>query len=111
MSTPRNAVRLLRRTVPMTRTEQHRDGDAQSGYPRFSADDQDLTARRDALVSLGVAPERMYVDHGLTGTNRVHSPQTRVGATVPGRGPLPCRLDVMRSAPEAGDDEIATVCA
>ncbi len=33
-------------------------------------DEQDLTAQRDALTALGVAPERIYVDHGLTGTNR-----------------------------------------
>ncbi|MDQ2849421.1 MAG: recombinase family protein [Actinomycetota bacterium] len=40
------------------------------GYARCSTDSQDLTVQRDALVGLGVAPERIYVDHGLTGTNR-----------------------------------------
>ena len=40
------------------------------GYARVSTDEQDLTAQRDALTVLGVAPERIYVDHGLTGTNR-----------------------------------------
>jgi DNA invertase Pin-like site-specific DNA recombinase len=40
------------------------------GYARCSTDQQDLTAERDALLGLGVEPERIYVDHGLTGTNR-----------------------------------------
>ena len=40
------------------------------GYARCSTDAQDLTAQRDALAGLGVAVERIYVDHGLTGTNR-----------------------------------------
>jgi len=40
------------------------------GYARCSTDAQDLTAQRDGLVALGVTAERVYVDHGLTGTNR-----------------------------------------
>jgi Resolvase, N terminal domain len=35
--------------------------------------DQDLTAQREALTALGVDPKRIYVDHGLTGTNRDRS--------------------------------------
>lgn len=40
------------------------------GYARCSTDQQDLTAQRDGLLGLGVEPDRIYVDHGLTGTNR-----------------------------------------
>ncbi len=40
------------------------------GYARCSTDKQDLAAQRAALVALGVAPERIYTDHGLSGTNR-----------------------------------------
>ena len=40
------------------------------GYARVSTDAQDLTAQRNALTALGVAGERIYVDHGLTGTDR-----------------------------------------
>jgi len=40
------------------------------GYARCSTDAQDLTAQHDALIALGVKPNRIYVDHGLTGTNR-----------------------------------------
>jgi DNA invertase Pin-like site-specific DNA recombinase len=40
------------------------------GYARCSTDQQDLTAQRAALAALGVAAQRIYVDHGLTGTSR-----------------------------------------
>lgn len=40
------------------------------GYARCSTDQQDLAAQRDALLTLGVEAERIYVDHGLTGTDR-----------------------------------------
>ena len=47
------------------------------GYARCSTDKQDLAAQQAALEKLGVAPERIYTDRGLTGTNRslctVHS--------------------------------------
>ena len=40
------------------------------GHARVSTDEQDLTAQRDTLTAMGVAPERISVDNGLTGTNR-----------------------------------------
>lgn len=40
------------------------------GYARCSTEQQDLTAQRDGLTKLGVDVDRIYVDHGLTGTNR-----------------------------------------
>ncbi len=40
------------------------------GYARCSTDAQDLSAQRAALVDLGVAEDRIYTDHGLTGANR-----------------------------------------
>ena len=56
------------------------------GYARVTTDEQDLTAQRDALTALGVAPERIYVDHGLSGTNRarpgLREAWPRAGATM-----------------------------
>jgi len=40
------------------------------GYARCSTERQDLSAQREILRSLRVAEERVYLDHGLTGTNR-----------------------------------------
>nr|WP_285241984.1 recombinase family protein [Pseudarthrobacter sp. fls2-241-R2A-127] len=41
------------------------------GYARVSTTGQDLTAQRNALLALGVDEKQIYVDQGLTGTNRV----------------------------------------
>ena len=40
------------------------------GYARCSTDRQDLAAQRQELLALGVAEDRIYTDHGLTGTTR-----------------------------------------
>jgi hypothetical protein len=40
------------------------------GYARVSTAQHDLTAQRHGLRALGVGDDRIYVDHGLTGTNR-----------------------------------------
>jgi DNA invertase Pin-like site-specific DNA recombinase len=62
------AARVCRAAVDGPHT-----GDAP--WPRFSSvtrstDQQDLTAQHDGLIGLGASPGRIYVDHGLTGTNR-----------------------------------------
>lgn len=40
------------------------------GYARVSTDEQDLATQLAALAELGVGDDRIYVDKGLTGTNR-----------------------------------------
>src|SRR5262249_21557351 len=40
------------------------------GYARCSTDKQDLAAQQAMLEELGVAPDRIYMDRGLTGTTR-----------------------------------------
>lgn len=40
------------------------------GYARVSTNDKDLTAQKNALVTLGVTPEKTFTDQGLTGANR-----------------------------------------
>ncbi len=71
----------------------------------MSTDDQDLTAQRDALAALGVAPERIYVDHGLTGANR-DRPGLReaMAACQSGDVLVVTKLDrLARSLPDARD--------
>ncbi|MFF3878906.1 recombinase family protein [Streptomyces sp. NPDC001978] len=41
-----------------------------TGYARCSTDMQDLTAQQEILLALGVPEDRIYLDRGLTGTNR-----------------------------------------
>ncbi len=75
------------------------------GYARVSTDEQDLTAQRDGLASLGVAPARIYVDHGLTGTNR-ERPGLReaMAACRDGDTLVVTKLDrLARSLPDARD--------
>src|SRR3954469_16606861 len=40
------------------------------GYARCSTDKQDLATQKAALEKLGIAPERIYTDRGLTGATR-----------------------------------------
>jgi len=75
------------------------------GYARCPTDAQDLTAQRDALEALGVKPQRIYVDHGLTGTSRAR-PGLReaLGACRRGDTLVVTKLDrLARSLPDARD--------
>jgi DNA invertase Pin-like site-specific DNA recombinase len=75
------------------------------GYARCSTEQQDLTAQRDALATLGVSAERIYVDHGLTGTNR-ERPGLReaLAACRAGDTLVVTKLDrLARSLPDARD--------
>lgn len=56
------------------------------GYARCSTDQQDLSAQRDGLAALGVAANPVYVDHGLTGTNRERPGLREALATCPEGG-------------------------
>jgi DNA invertase Pin-like site-specific DNA recombinase len=81
------------------------------GYARCSTDKQDLTAQREALVELGVAADRIYVDHGLTGTNRSRPGLNQALAAVrKGDTLVVPKLDrLARSVPDARSiaDELA----
>ncbi|MHB8296336.1 MAG: recombinase family protein [Acidimicrobiales bacterium] len=75
------------------------------GYARCSTDAQDLIAQRDGLARLGVQAERIYVDHGLTGTNR-ERPGLREALTACRAGDtlVVAKLDrLARSVPDARD--------
>jgi DNA invertase Pin-like site-specific DNA recombinase len=79
------------------------------GYARCSTDRQDLAAQKEILLGLGVAPERIYTDHGLSGTNRARPGLDQALAAVRGGDTLVVpKLDrLARSVPDAraiGDD-------
>ena len=73
------------------------------GYARCSTSEQDLTAQKQALETLGVAPERIYADHGLTGTSRARPGLDQALAAVrEGDTLVASKLDrLARSVPDA----------
>jgi DNA invertase Pin-like site-specific DNA recombinase len=82
------------------------------GYARVSTVEQDLTVQREGLQALGVDPERIYVDHGLTGANRAR-PGLReaLAACRAGDTLVVTKLDrLARSLPDARDiaDELTS---
>ena len=72
-------------------------------YARCSTDKQDLTAQRQALSELGVVPDRIYMDKGLTGTNRARPGLDQAMAAVrKGDTLVVPKLDrLARSVPDA----------
>jgi Resolvase, N terminal domain len=62
------------------------------GYARCSTDAQDLTAQRDRLRELGVAAERIYLDHGLAAA-RFLGPATGAGLGCLAGRAIPARRD------------------
>ncbi|WP_218829823.1 recombinase family protein [Burkholderia sp. AU6039] len=75
------------------------------GYARCSTDRQDLTAQQRALAELGVAPDRIYMDRGPTGTHRARPRLNKALAAVRRGDTLVVpKLDrVARSVPDARD--------
>lgn len=82
------------------------------GYARVSTVNQDLASQRAGLAALGVDDKRVYVDHGLTGTNR-ERPGLReaLAACREGDTLVVTKLDrLARSVPDARDivDELTS---
>ena len=75
------------------------------GYARCSTDKQDLAVQQAALVELGVSPDRIYMDRGLTGTNRERPGLDQALAAVRAGDTLVVpKLDrLARSVPDARD--------
>ena len=75
------------------------------GYARVSTIEQDLTAQREGLRTLGVDESNIHVDHGLTGTSRAR-PGLReaLAAARSGDTLVATKLDrLARSLPDARD--------
>ncbi|MBX3172482.1 MAG: recombinase family protein [Candidatus Eremiobacteraeota bacterium] len=75
------------------------------GYARCSTDKQDLASQQAALVELGVSPDRIYTDRGLTGTSRERPGLDQALAAVRAGDTLVVpKLDrLARSVPDARD--------
>jgi DNA invertase Pin-like site-specific DNA recombinase len=84
------------------------------GYARCSTDKQDLAAQKEALLKLGVSADRIYTDHGFTGTTRERPGLDQALAAVRGGDTLVVpKLDrLARSVPDARaiGDSLAARC-
>jgi DNA invertase Pin-like site-specific DNA recombinase len=89
----------------MTDTPDDTPGPMLVGYARCSTVMQDLTAQRGALAALGVTSDRIYLDHGFTGTNRNRPALGQALAAVrQGDTLITPKLDrLARSVPDARD--------
>lgn len=73
------------------------------GYARCSTEKQDLQAQKEALLAFGITEKRIYVDQGLTGTNRERPGLiTALAAVREGDTFVVTKLDrLARSVPDA----------
>ena len=73
------------------------------GYARCSTDKQDLAAQKLILEQMGVAADRIYIDQGFTGTNRLRPGLDQALAAVrSGDTLVVSKLDrLARSVPDA----------
>ena len=101
MSHCRGALRNALTTK--TRTAAPSLGATLVGYARCSTDKQDLAAQVAALQGLGVALDRVYTDHGLSGTTRARPGLDQALAAVRAGDTLVVpKLDrLARSVPDA----------
>src|SRR5437764_13579545 len=72
-------------------------------YSRWSTDQQDLAVQQAMLTDLGVAPDRIYMDRGLSGTTRARPGLDQALAAVRAGDTLVVpKLDrLARSVPDA----------
>ena len=102
-----NGTETIAEAGPYSYTSPH-DGDTPMtatliGYARCSTDRPDPAAQRQALLELGVAEDRIYTDHGLTGTTRARPGLDQALAAVRAGDTLVVpKLDrLARSVPDA----------
>lgn len=94
---------LATRTRTTAPTAAPSSGPTLIGYARCSTDKQDLAAQVAALQALGVAADRVYTDHGLSGTTRARPGLDQALAAVRAGDTLVVpKLDrLARSVPDA----------
>ena len=94
---------ILVTNTPSPASISHPTSSTLVGYARCSTDKQELAAQRSTLEDLGVVPDRIYTDHGLSGTNRARPGLDQALAAVRAGDTLVVpKLDrLARSVPDA----------